>query len=322
MKFSSLKRAYILGFLMAFTNGPVLAAAPDAPIHLIVPTPPGSASDALARALAVSWGKVSGRGVVVENYPGAGTTIGSRKLAQAKNDGLTLGVLSANHTINPWLYKHLPYDPISDFTPIAMIGSVPSMLIANNRVPANTSAELAALSASSDKPLTEGVVTGTAYHLASEIYKEQAGVKADPIPYKGSMQVITDVVGGTIDFAFVAAQAGAPLVAAGKLKGLAVTSAARSEMAPSVPTLRESGLPNYNVDVWLAIAGPGGMSAAAIAARRQEIEAALKDPDMVQAMQHQSVQPMRMKQPDILPFIQAELERNEPIIHKLGLLAN
>lgn len=308
-----------MGMIVACAVPAVHAADSTAAIRLIVPTPPGSASDALARALAVPWGKTSGRAVVVENYAGAGTTIGTRQIARAPKDGFTLGVMSSNHTINPWLYKHLPYDAISDFTPIAMIGSVPSMLVANNRVAANSAQELVALSKKSEQPLAEGIVTGTSYHLASEVFRGESGFTANPIPYKGTAQIVTDLLGGTIDVAFVAAQAVAPLVAAGKLKGLAVTSQYRSEMAPTVPTLKESGFPDFNVDVWIEIAGPGGLSAEAVAARRKEILTALGTPEMQDAMRRQGVLPKAMDLADIEPFIKAELERNKPIVQKLNI---
>ncbi|CAM3877306.1 Bug family tripartite tricarboxylate transporter substrate binding protein [Bordetella bronchialis] len=316
---TSIGRSAIAGLTMLLACGSAPAADTTAPIRLIVPTPPGSASDALARAMSAPWGKASGRAIVVENVAGAGTTIGTRQIARAPKDGLTLGVISSNHTLNPWLYKNLPYDPIADFTPIAMIGSVPAMLVANNSLAANTPAELVQLSKSLPKPLAEGVVTGTAYHMASEVFKEQAGLTTNPIPYKGSTQVINDLIGGNLDIAIVAAQAVAPLVAAGKLKGLAVTSAARSDMAPQLPTLRESGLPKYDVDVWLAIAGPGGLSSDQVAARRKEIETALADPDMKNAMQKQGVQPVQMEQARIAPFMQQELERNRAVIQRVGI---
>ena len=316
---TSIGRSAIAGLTMLLACGSAPAADTTAPIRLIVPTPPGSASDALARAMSAPWGKASGRAIVVENVAGAGTTIGTRQIARAPKDGLTLGVISSNHTLNPWLYKNLPYDPIADFTPIAMIGSVPAMLVANNSLAANTPAELVQLSKSLPKPLAEGVVTGTAYHMASEVFKEQAGLTTNPIPYKGSTQVINDLIGGNLDIAIVAAQAVAARVAAGKLKGLAVTSAARSDMAPQLPTLRESGLPKYDVDVWLAIAGPGGLSSDQVAARRKEIETALADPDMKNAMQKQGVQPVQMEQARIAPFMQQELERNRAVIQRVGI---
>lgn len=318
------KRIFIgclaMGLALIFPN--VQASEQSRPINLIVPTPPGSASDALARALSAPWSEASGRPVVVQNVVGAGTTIGTRKIVRSDSDGLTLGIISSNHTINPWLYKKLPYDTLADITPIAMIGSVPAMLVANNSVAANTPAELARLSQSVTEPLTEGVVSGTAYHLVSEVFKEQSRVTTNAIPYKGSAQVINDLLGGTLDIAFVAAQAAAPHVTAGKMKGLAVSTGERTNMAPDVPTLREAGLTEFNVDVWIAIVGPAGLSESDIATRRKEIDIALADPKMKEALQHQGIQAISMAQPDILPFLKAELARNQDLVRRMGFSIN
>ncbi|ARP95168.1 tripartite tricarboxylate transporter substrate-binding protein [Bordetella genomosp. 13] len=281
-------RAFACGLLLSLAALPAWAADTSRPIRLIVPTPPGSASDALARAMSAPWGKASGRAIVVENVVGAGTTIGTRQLARAAADGLTLGLISSNHTMNPWLYKNLPYDALADFTPIAMIGTVPAILVANPRITANTPSELAALSRSATTPLAEGVVSGTIYHLAGEVFKQQAGVVTNPIPYKGSAQVVNDLLGGILDVGLVAVQSGAPQVAAGKLKGLAVTTAQRSAMAPQVPTLRESGLPDFDVETWMAVVGPAGLGEADVAARRKELAQALADGELQRAMRAQA----------------------------------
>lgn len=314
------KRALVFGMLaLACTHG---HAADTRPIRLIVPTPPGSASDALARALSVPWRNASGRAVVVENVVGAGTTIGTRHIATAPSDGLTLGIISSNHTINPWLYKNIPYDAIADFTPIAMVGSVPAILVANTSVAADSPESLVKLMKSAATPLAEGVVSGTAYHLASEVFKEQAGASSNPIPYKGSAQIINDLLGGTIDFAFVAAQSAAPQIAAGKLKGLAVTTASRASALPNIPTLRESGFPKYDVDVWLAIAGPSGISDLEISARGKELGLVLADPETRKLLDRQGIQPIDMLQKDIRPFMKRDLERNRALVQRMGLSAN
>lgn len=312
------RRTFVLGLMTALAHMNVQAADPSRPIRLIVPTPPGSASDALARAMTVPWSRTSGRPIVVENVVGAGATIGTSQLVRAAKDGLTLGLISSNHTINPWLYK-IPYDALADITPIAMIGSVPGMLVATNRVAANTPVELARLSKSVTTPLAEGVVSGTAYQMASEVFKDQAGVTTNRIPYKGSAQIINDLLGGILDVAFVAAQAAAPHVAAGKLKGLAVTTPTRSELAPQIPTLIESGLPKYNVQVWIAIVGPAGLNIADVAARRKEVELALSDPEMKKAMQLQGVQAISMSQAEMFPFLKKDLERNRVVVQRAGI---
>ncbi len=313
------RRAFAIG--LAATLGAPAARANDAsrPLRLIVPTPPGSAADALARALTSPWGEAGGRPVVVENIAGAGTTIGTARLARAPQDGLTLGVISSNHTLNPWLYKSLAYDATADFTPIAMVGSLPAMLVAGPQSAANSVADLVRLAKAAKNPLAEGVVTGTAYHLVSAVFKDQAGIVTNPIPYKGSGQVLNDVMAGTLDIGIAPAQAAAPLVAAGKLKGLAVTTAQRTPVAPGIPTLKESGLPKFDVDIWLAVVGPAGLGAADIAARRREVEAALAAPLAQKALQHQGIQPIRMDQAALLPFLKAELERNREVVRRVGM---
>lgn len=316
------RRTIVLGLMAAWAPLNVLAADPSRPVRVIVPTPPGSAADALARAMSAPWSRISGRPVVVENIVGAGTTIGTSQLVRAAKDGLTLGIISSNHTINPWLYKKLPYDAIADITPIAMIGSLPAMLVANNRLGATTPAELATLSRAARTPLAEGIVSGTAYHLVSEMFKEQAGIATTCVPYKGSAQVINDVMGGTLDIGFVPAQAAAPLVAAGRLKALAVTTAARTATAPQVPTLLESGLSKFNVDIWIAVVGPAGLNAADIAARRNEVEQALAQPEMKSALEHQGIQAIKMSQAELLPFLKSELERKRIVVQRVGITIN
>lgn len=312
-----------MGLAAAFANTAVPPAAHAAdsirPIRLIVPTPPGSASDALARAMAAAWGRYANRPVVVENIAGAGGTIGTSQLVRSAKDGLTLGLISSNHTINPWLYKKLPYDTLTDIAPISMIGNVPALLVANPSVAANTVADLVRLSKSAKVPLSEGIVSGTAYQMASEVFKDQAGISSNRIAYKGSAPILTDLLGGTLDYAFVAAQAAAPHIAAGKLKGLAVSTAVRTEMAPQVPTLAESGYPKYSVDVWIALAGPAGISAAELAARRKEIELTLADVEVKKAFQLQGLQPIQIKPNEWLSFLKRELERNRAVVQKVGI---
>lgn len=316
------RRAVAVGLVAALGSIGAVAADPGRPIRLIVPTPPGSAADAMARALTAHWSNSSGRPVIVENIAGAGTTIGTTRLARALKDGLTLGIVSSNHTLNPWLYKSLPYDAIADITPIAMIGSLPAMLVANNRLAASTVSELIQLAKAAKSPLAEGVVTGTAYHLVSAIFKEDSGITTISVPYKGSAQVLNDVMAGILDVGIAPAQAAAPLVAAGKLKGLAVTTAVRTQIAPDIPTLKESGLPRFNVDIWLAVVGPGGLGAAEVTIRRQEVEAALAAPQTRAAMQHQGIQAIRIEASEMLPFLKAELERNRDVVQRIGMTVN
>jgi len=313
------RRTFVVILASALASLSAHAAEASGPIRLIIPTPPGSASDALARAISGPWGKQSGRSVVVENVAGAGSLIGTAQLARAPKDGLTIGVITSNHTIIPWLFKNLAFDAVADFTPIAMLGSVPMMLVASSHVPATTLAELVQLAKSRSASLAEGLVTGSVYQIASEVFKEQAGINTNRIFYKGSAQITNDLLAAILDVGFVSAQGAAPHIAAGKLKGLAVTSPARTEIVPQIPTLVEAGFPRFNVDAWLAIAGPAGMPAEGVAARRKEVELALADPDMKKALQLQGIQVRKMAQTDMLPFLREELERNRQVVQRIGI---
>lgn len=308
----------LLAVLLATAHMSLSAWAAE-PIHLIVPTPPGSASDALGRAISSPWSRIGGRPVVIENVAGAGGTIGTARLVRSPDDGSTLAILSSNHSINPALYNKLPYDGLTDVTPIIMIGNIPSMLVANPSLEANTVAELVQLAKSGKKELVEGIVSGTSYQMASEIFKQHAGISTSRIPYKGSGEVLRDLMGGDLDIGFVAAQAAAPLVAAGKLKGIAVTTKARIDLASQVPTAAESGLPEFKIDIWLGVFGPAGMSEASIAARRKEIELALAEPEVQRAMRLQGVEAISMTQQEIPPFLKSDLERNREIIQRMGI---
>jgi tripartite-type tricarboxylate transporter receptor subunit TctC len=315
------RRRFLVGLtsLLAGAAGNGFAADASAPLKLIVPTPPGSAADALARALSVSLGRQSGRGVVVENIAGAGSLVGTQQLARAPKDGLVLGVVSSNHTIIPGIFKNAPFDAIADFEPITMIGSLPMMLVASRNVEASTAAELVKLAKSRSTTLAEGLVTGSVYQIASEVFKEQAGIATNRIFYKGSAQITNDLLAGILDIAFVSAQGAAPHIAAGKLKAIAVNTPTRTEIAPQVPTLAESGFPKFDVDAWLAIVSPAGIPADSAAARRREIEAALAQPEMKKALQMQGIQLRRMTPAQMVDFMKAEVVRNEQVIQRVGV---
>lgn len=313
------RRNFVLGSLAAWAASRSRAADNTRPLRLIVPTPPGSATDVLARALSAPWARVAARPVVIENVAGAGTTIGTAQIARSPKDGNTLGMISANHTINPWLYKKLPYDAVADFTPIAMIGHVPAMLVAAAHVPATSVTELVKLANTLKRPLLEGVVSGTVYQMASELFKDQAGFATTAVPYKSSAQIITELLAGIVDLGIVPAVTAAPHVAAGKLKGLAVTTSTRTEFAPKVPTLAESIVPRFKLDVWLAVVGPAGLDAARATTLRREVELALADPGTKAALRQQGVQPMAVAPGDMLTFFRKELARNREIVQRVGI---
>jgi tripartite-type tricarboxylate transporter receptor subunit TctC len=234
------------------------AAWPTKPVRIIVTFPPGGAPDTLARVLADKWAPL-GQPIVVENRPGAGGNIGADMVAKAPGDGHTLVIGTVGtHAINPSLYEKIPYNNVRDFTPITFLASTPNLLVLNKDVPANNVKELIEL-AKKQQLFFGSSGSGTSIHLSGELFNTLAGVKMHHIPYKGRAEAIPDLIGGRIQMIFDNMPSALPLVQAGKLKGLAVTSAQRSPAAPDIPTIAESGLPGFEATSWFALLGAPGI---------------------------------------------------------------
>ena len=237
--------AWLAGLALTAVAATASAQAwPSKPIKWIVPFAPGGTTDILARTVSEKLTIALGVPVVVENKPGAGGGVGADFVAKAAPDGYTImGGTISTHAINASLYKDLPYDPVKDFIPITMIARVPNMLVVNPGVPAKDVKELVVLlKANPGKYTFASSGNGTSQHLSGELFKTMAGVDMQHIPYKGSPPALQDVVGGQVTMTFDNITTAWPLAKAGKLKALAVTTAKRSEIAPDVPTLAESGL--------------------------------------------------------------------------------
>jgi tripartite-type tricarboxylate transporter receptor subunit TctC len=233
-------------------------AWPTKPIRIVVTFPPGGAPDTLARILAEKWSGL-GQPITVDNKPGAGGNIGADFVAKAPGDGHTLVIGTVGtHGINPSLYAKMPYDHVKDFTPITFLASTPNLLVVNKSVPANNVKELIELA--KKEPLSfASSGSGTSIHLSGELFNTLAGVKMQHIPYKGRAQAIPDLLGGRVQLMFDNMPSSLPLVKSGELKGLAVTSAKRSPAAPNIPTIAESGLPEFEATSWFALLGSPGI---------------------------------------------------------------
>jgi tripartite-type tricarboxylate transporter receptor subunit TctC len=234
------------------------SAWPTKPIRIVVTFPPGGAPDTLARILAEKWSGL-GQPITVDNKPGAGGNIGADFVAKAPGDGHTLVIGTVGtHGINPSLYAKMPYDHVKDFTPITFLASTPNLLVVNKSVPANNVKELIELA--KKQPLSfASSGSGTSIHLSGELFNTLAGVKMQHIPYKGRAQAIPDLLGGRVQLMFDNMPSSLPLVKSGELKGLAVTSARRSPAAPNIPTIAESGLPEFEATSWFALLGSPGI---------------------------------------------------------------
>ncbi len=251
--------------LLALPAAPVAAqgAYPNRPIRLIAPFPPGGTSDVLARLLAQKLTEGLGQPVAVENRPGAGGNIGHEIAAKAPADGYTLLLTNSSTLVtNPHLYKRLGFDPIADFTPIAMVAQAGQVLVVHPSVPANSVAELTALVKGKPGQFNFGSGgIGIQSHISGEMYKSATGVNIVHVPYKGTIQAVTDLVAGQIQIVFSDMVPAMPQIKAGKLRALAVTSPQRSAALPEVPTMIEAGVPDFDASVWWAIIGPRGLPA-------------------------------------------------------------
>jgi tripartite-type tricarboxylate transporter receptor subunit TctC len=236
---------------------------PEKPLTLVVPYPPGGATDTVARIVATGMGQRLGKTVIVDNKAGAGTAIGAGAVAQAAPDGYTL-LISSNttFTVNPALKSKLPYDAQKSFESIGLIGTSPLVLLATPSLPASTVKEVVALARAKPGKLAYGSFgNGTTSHFAGEMFKLVTGSDILHVPYKGSAPAMTDLIGGQVQLTFDTNVAALPMVKAGKVKAIAVTSAKRSPSMPNVPTVAEAGYPEYEMVPWITIVAPRGLPA-------------------------------------------------------------
>ncbi len=236
---------------------------PSKPIRMIVPFPPGSSPDLIARIVTEKLAAVLGQPVVVENRPGAGGNIGTGLVAKAAPDGYTLlFTINGPLVTAPSLYRHLSYDPMKQLAPVTLVATSPNVLVIDARLPAHNLAEFVALAKSQPGVLNYGSVgNGSAAHLAMEQLKAMAGIDLQHVPYAGFPQITTAIVGGQVQAGFMVPAIAMPMVTAGKLRLLAVTSSGRTGLLPSVPTVAESGYPGFEAISWQAILAPAGTPA-------------------------------------------------------------
>ena len=250
---------------------------PSKPVRFVIPQTAGSATDGVARAIAVKLSERLGHPVVPENRAGAGGIIGAEAVAKAPPDGHTILIVSATHTVNPSLRRSLPFDPVKDFAPVTLATSQSYLLTMHPSFPARNVKELIALAKSRPGQIDCGVTAiGSLGHLAFELLGVTAGVKFSIVPYKGVTPALADLLGGHITAMFNTINTGAPQVKVGRLRGLAVSGLQRSPLLPDVPTVAESGVPGFEVSGWYAILAPVNTPAAVVTRLNTEIVAILK----------------------------------------------
>ena len=266
---------------------------PDRPIRLIVPFGAGSSSDIIARLIAAKVGDRLGQQIVVENRVGGSTIIGTDAVAKAAPDGYTLGLANTTtHAASAALSPTLPFDPVRDFTPVAMIGSSPFVLIAAPQVQAATLAEFVALAKAAPGRLSYASAgTGTLAHLAGELFKRRAGIDVTHVPYRGTAQSMLDLMQGRIELSVSTIPPTLAHIREGKLKALAVMSANRNAMLPDLPTVAEAGVPGCEAALWTAIVLPAGVAGGIVNRLNETILAVVNSPDMQQSLRIQGVEP-------------------------------
>lgn len=256
------------------------------PLRLILPISVGSGVDTIVRSAGPALNQAFGQSVVVENQPGAGGILGTSAIVRATPDGNTLGVVSNNHVIFPSVLKSVPFDPIKDITPISLIGTTPMLLVVNpKKLPQGNVGDLvAALRAKPDAYNYGSSGNGTILHLGCELFLQQNALKIRHIPYKGTGPMVADIISGQVDFGVTSLPSILPHLKSGALKAIGTGSRTRSAAAPEIPTLREQGMPDYEVEGWFAAVGPAHLPGAQVQRAYQAFAAAYRDPDTRKAM--------------------------------------
>ena len=316
---SVMKPVYAL--LFALFAATTAYAQQDRPVRFILPNAAGSGVDAITRAAQPAFAKAFAAPVVVENQPGAGGVVGLQALVRSAPDGNTLSVVSNNVVIFPSVLKSLPFEIPGDFTPIALVGSTPMVLVVNpSRVAATNHKELAALVKSKPDALNYASSgNGTILHLAVEIYLEAAGLKVKHIPYKGVGPMVTDLLGGQVDFAAAALPSVQGHIASGKLRPIGVFPAQRTPAAPDIPTFAEQGLKNFEVEAWFAVIGPKGMSPATVKKVHDAIVSAFNDAAVKEAMAKQGNTIRITSTEQAQAAFRTELAKYAALVKKVGL---
>jgi tripartite-type tricarboxylate transporter receptor subunit TctC len=293
---------------------------PSKPIRFVVPYPAGGPLDTVARLLAQKVSESTRQPVVVDNKPGAGGNIGADIVAKSPPDGYTIlmGAV-ATHAINPTLYASIPYDPVRDFTPVTQVASTPNVLVVNPAVPANDVKGFIAYARANPGKLNFGSgSTGSAGHLAGELFNAQAGVKMTHVPYKGAAPAMQDLLGGRIELMFDNLASSLAQVKAGKVRALAVTTARRSGLAPDLPTIAESGLPEFDISTWFGVFAPAGVPRDVVDRLHAEFTRALAAPDVREKMLALGAEPVGNRPEEFAAYIRREAEKYARVIKASG----
>jgi tripartite-type tricarboxylate transporter receptor subunit TctC len=294
---------------------------PSKPVHIFVPYAAGGGVDILARTLGDVVSKAWGQTVVVENRPGAGGVVASQALVSASPDGYTLIVVASGHATNPFLYPKIPYDTFKDFKPISLLASSPNILLVRADSPFKTLADVIAQAKAKPGSLSFAHAgTGTSTHLAGELLKNLANIDIAAIPYKGGAPAINDLLGGQIPLSFNNGPESVGQIAAGTLRALAVTTAARATFLPDVPSIGET-VPGYDTEVWWGLLGPGGMPRELIEKLSHDFVAAVNTETVKERLNKLGATPIGSSPEAFNAKIHADYDKWGPIIKAASIRA-
>ncbi len=321
MFMNTTRRALIATALASLLAAPAVAQVGEKTVKFILPNATGSGVDAITRAAQPALGKALGAAIVVDNQPGAGGIVGLQALAKSAPDGMTLSVVSNNVVILPSVFKAVPFDMPGDFTPIAVIGATPIVIVVNPaKVSATNHKEFAALLKSKPGEFNYGSGgNGTILHLTGEQYVGEVGATARHIPYKGVGPMVTDLIGGQIEFGTLALPSVQQHIKSGALRAIGVGGAQRTPAAPEIPTIAEQGSPNYVVEAWFGVLGPKGMSAADTKRVHDALVTAFNDPAVREAMAKQG-NTINISTTDFAQsYFRSEKEKYAKLVKKAGI---
>ena len=294
---------------------------PSRSVTLIVPSAAGGGTDTIARLIGDQLSKQLGQGFVVENRTGAGMLVGTTAAAKAAPDGYTLLVgLTGNMSVNSSLFAKLPYDPLADFTPVAMLANYPFLVVVNNDLPAKSIKELVALLKSQPGKIDYASAgNGTGQHLAPELFKMMTGTEMGHVPYRGAQPAYQDVISGRVPVFFDNMSTAMSLAQSGKVRALAITSKKRSALMPELPTVDEAGVPGYEYHTWFGLWAPKATPQPIVEKLHAEVQKALSDPTVQQRIAATAGEPSNMAPKDIEPFVKAEIAKWAEVVKRAGI---
>ena len=328
LPFKGMRARVGMGSTFAFLLGcPIVAPAiaqpyPSKPVRIIVASTPGGGSDFVARFVSQRLIELLGQQVVVENRAGGGGTIGYEYGVRSAPDGYTLTIITATYTINPALYP-IKFDPLQDFTPIVRVERGPYVIVVHPSLPARNVKELIALARARPGQITYGTSgTGAIVHLTTELFLYKADIKMTHVPYKGGALALVDLMAGNIQVVFATSQTGLAQAKAGRVRALAVTTPERVAAAPELPTVKESGVPDYEVTNWHGLIGPRGMPKAAVDRLNADMNKLLKAKDAEERLKTEGVSPVGGTPEQLYDEIRRELVQWRTVVERAGVKIN